>query len=83
MNYIISVRGGEKAMKLLQTENKISFIVSKDSNKTNVKQELEKLFSIKIDKINIINSPDGEKIAIVKLNKSSNAMDIATKLGMI
>lgn len=83
MRYIVSVKGGEKAMKLLQTENKLSCIVTKDSNKTTIKQELEKLFSVKVDKVNIINSQDGQKIAIVKLNKESNAMDVATKLGII
>ncbi|MDP8012534.1 MAG: 50S ribosomal protein L23 [Nanoarchaeota archaeon] len=83
VKYIISVKGGEKAMKLLQTENKISFIVRPDSNKTVVAKEVERLFSVKVEKVNVLNDPHGNKIAIVKLSKGYNSMDIATKLGML
>lgn len=80
---IISVQSGEKATRLMQTENKLSLIVSKSSNKIGIAKELEKTFDVKIEKVNIINNTRGDRVAIVKLKPESNAMDLATKLGLV
>ncbi len=83
LKYIISVLGGEKSTRLMQTENKLSFIVSKDSNKILIKNEIENLLKVKVKSINIVNRMDSKKIAIVKLKQEYPAMDIATQLGLI
>jgi ribosomal protein L23 len=83
LKYIISVLSGEKATRLMQTENKLSFIVSKDSNKILIKREVESLLKAKVESINVINRMDSRKIAIVKLKPEFQAMDIATQLGLI
>ncbi|MCL4398226.1 MAG: 50S ribosomal protein L23 [Candidatus Parvarchaeota archaeon] len=83
LKYIISVLSGEKSTRLMQTENKLSFIVSKDSNKILIKREVESVLKAKVASINIINRMDSRKIAIVKLKPESQAMDIATQLGLI
>ncbi len=70
-------------MRLMQQENKLSFIVKKGTNKIELKKEIEAVFSVKIESINVINRMDGAKVAIVKLNKENNAMDLATQLGLI
>ncbi len=70
-------------MRLMQQENKLSFIVKKGTNKIELKKEIEAVFSVKIESINVINRMDGDKVAIVKLNKENNAMDLATQLGLI
>lgn len=80
---IISVQSGEKATRLMQEQNKISFIVSKSSNKISIRKELETLFNVKVDKINIVNKMNGDRVAIVKLKPENNAMDLATKLGLV
>lgn len=80
---IISVLSGEKATRMMQEQNKLSFIVSKSSNKMRIRKELEALFGVKVDQINIINKMHGEKVAIVKLRPENNAMDLATKLGLV
>jgi ribosomal protein L23 len=83
LKYIISVLSGEKSTRLMQMENKLSFIVSKDSNKILIKKEVESLLKAKVESINIINRMDSRKIAIVKLRPEFQAMDIATQLGLI
>jgi ribosomal protein L23 len=83
IKYILSVLSGEKSTRLMQIENKLSFIVSKDSNKILIKKEAEDLLKVKIESINIINRMDSRKIAIVKLKPEYQAMDIATQLGLI
>ncbi len=80
---IISIQSGEKATRLMQEQNKLSFVVSKTSNKIGIRKELETLFGAKIDKINVINKMSGERVAIVKLKQETSAMDLATKLGMV
>lgn len=72
----------EKAVKLMEAENKLIFIVDKKATKNEIKKALEDLYKIKIEKINTL-IHDGEKKAYVKLKKENLAMDIATQLGMM
>ena len=83
LKYIVSVLSGEKSTRLMQVENKLSFVVSKDSNKILIKKEVEALLKAKVESINIINRMDSRKVAIVKLKPEYQAMDIATQLGLI
>lgn len=83
LKYLISVLSGEKSTRLMQMENKLSFIVSKDSNKILIKKEVEALLKAKVESINIINRMDSRKVAIVKLKPEFQAMDVATQLGLI
>ncbi len=83
LKYLISVLSGEKSTRLMQTENKLSFIVSKDSNKILIKKEVEALLKAKVESINIINRMDSRKVAVVKLKPEFQAMDVATQLGLI
>lgn len=45
----------EKTMKSMDAENKITFEVKKGSNKTQVKQAIEAIFNVKVEKVNILN----------------------------
>ena len=83
IKHIISIQSGEKATRLMQEQNKITFIVNPMSNKIEIKIEAERLFDIKISSINVMNRMNGQKIAIAKLKQGYNAMDIATRLGLV
>ena len=72
----------EKAVKLMEAENKLIFIVDKKATKNEIKKALEDLYKIKILKINTL-IHNGEKKAYVRLSKENLAMDIATQLGMM
>ncbi|MBW2998762.1 50S ribosomal protein L23 [Candidatus Woesearchaeota archaeon] len=73
----------EKAIRLMESENKLLFEVSLDSNKIEIKQEVEKLFKVKVLKVNTFISTKGKKKAYVKLSMDTPAMDVATNLGLI
>ncbi len=73
----------EKAVNVIETENKLVFIVNKKSTKTEIKKAVEKLFEVKVDSINTVNDAKGKKKAIVKINKKFKANDIAIKLGVL
>ena len=73
----------EKAVRLMESDNKLIFVVNRSSNKQEIKKALEELFKIKILKINTLITPKGKKRAIVKLSQDTPAIDIATQLGMM
>ena len=73
----------EKAIGMIEKENKISFIVRKYATKASVKDAFEKLYGANVKKVNIIKDMKGRKKAIVKVSKEVKADTIATKLGMI
>lgn len=72
----------EKAVRMLDLDNTIVFEVPRSSRKEEIKPSVEKLFSIKVDKIRTT-VRNNVKYAYVKLNKSNKAADLATKLGVI
>ena len=72
----------EKTIKLLETENKIVFVVDRRVNKKEIVREIEERFNVKVSKINT-QIKNNQKIAFVKLKSETPAIDLATKLGMI
>jgi large subunit ribosomal protein L23 len=83
MNVIIEPLATEKATKLVESTNTIVLIVNKNSTKTQIKTEVEKMFSVKVAKVNINISPTGEKKAYIKLKPEFKALDVAHKLGIL
>ncbi|MBS3155415.1 50S ribosomal protein L23 [Candidatus Woesearchaeota archaeon] len=73
----------EKAVKLIESENKLLFVVELKSTKAQIKQDVEKLFKVKVASINTLITSDGEKRAYVKLAPETPAMDVITQLGLM
>ncbi len=72
----------EKAVRLMETQNTLIFVVASNVNKNEIAQAVESVFKEKVDKVRIVNYENIKK-AYVKLSSASNAMDVATELGMI
>ena len=73
----------EKAIRLLEAENKLLFVVRKSAVKPEIKKAIEDRFKVKVVGVNTFIDPAGKKKAYVKLATETPAMDVATKLGMI
>jgi len=73
----------EKAVNMIESENKITFIVNDETSKDKVKKIIEHAYGVKVAKINIIRDMKGRKKAIVRLKKEYKAQDLATKLGVL
>ena len=73
----------EKSIGLVERENKIVFIVDRKANKKQIKEAFEKVFEVKVQKINSEITAKGEKKAYIKLKPEFKAVDVATKLGMV
>ncbi|VVC72145.1 50S ribosomal protein L23 [uncultured archaeon] len=70
----------EKAIGLIERENKVIFVVDSRSTRTSVKKEVEERFGVKVAKVNIMIALDGKKKAYVKLTKDFKADDVAARL---
>jgi ribosomal protein uL23 len=73
----------EKAVDLISTQNRLTFIVNKKANKRQIKEAVEKLYNVKVKTINTLVDRKNRKKAFVTLNKANNAQDVANKLGIL
>ncbi|MFQ6135819.1 MAG: 50S ribosomal protein L23 [Candidatus Hydrothermarchaeales archaeon] len=72
----------EKAMKLIEFENKLVFVVTKGSTKRDVKRAVEQLYEVKVESVNTLVTPKGLKKAYVKFKPEFRAEEIATRIGI-
>ncbi|MEE8401671.1 MAG: 50S ribosomal protein L23 [Candidatus Hydrothermarchaeaceae archaeon] len=72
----------EKSMKLLESENKLVFVVSIKSDKGNIRKAVETLYEVKVENVNTLVTPKGIKKAYIKLSPDSNAEEVATRVGI-
>jgi len=73
----------EKAIRLMEAENKLVFVITKASKKQDVKKAVEELFKVKVEKVNTYIDRKGNKKAYVKLSADTPAIDVATKMGLM
>ena len=72
----------ESAFRLTEEQNKMIFIVNRRANKQMIKEAFERLYRVKVTKINTAITPKGEKRAIITLSLDDSALDLATQLGI-
>lgn len=73
----------EKAIRLMEAENKLVFVVQDGARKSEIKKEIEELFSVKVTGVNTFTDPKGRKKAYVRFSAETPAIDVATKLGLM
>jgi large subunit ribosomal protein L23 len=73
----------EVASRMIETENRLVFIVNMKATKTDVRRAVEELYEVVVEKVNTLITPKGEKKAFVKLHPDYRASDIAIKLGIL
>jgi large subunit ribosomal protein L23 len=73
----------EKSITLVEKENKITFVVERKATKQQIKEAFEKIFEVKVERINTEITLDGMKKAFIKLKPEFKAGDIAVKLGIV
>ncbi|KAH7051210.1 60S ribosomal protein L23 [Macrophomina phaseolina] len=81
---IIHPLNTESAMKKIEENNTLVFIVDVKANKRQIKESLKTLYDIETIKINTLIRPDGSKKAFARLTPDVDALDIAaTKLQIV
>lgn len=73
----------EKSIKLMESENKLIFVVDIKSTKPEIKNAIEEEFKVKVLDVKTLISPGGKKKAYVRFSDETPAIDVATKLGLM
>ncbi|XP_029051843.1 60S ribosomal protein L23a isoform X1 [Osmia bicornis bicornis] len=73
----------EAAMKKIEDNNTLVFIVHTLANKYHIKSSIKKLYDVDVAKVNTLIGPDGKKKAYVRLTRDYDALDVANKIGII
>lgn len=73
----------EKSISLVERANTVVFVVNRKSNKKHIKEAFEKVFEVKVARVNTEITLKGEKKAYIKLKPEYKAADVAVKLGII
>ena len=73
----------ESAIKTIEDNNTLVFIVDRRANKPMIKKACQELYNIKVSRVNTLNRPDGLKKAYVVVSSDLDALDIANKIGIM
>ena len=80
---IVGFVSTEKAIRLMQNHNTITVYVNPRANKKQIKEAIEKLFGVKVKKVNTLNAPNNLKKAYVRLEEGYSAMEVYQKVGLL
>ncbi|HHI00316.1 MAG: 50S ribosomal protein L23 [Thermotogae bacterium] len=72
----------EKAISMVERENKLTFIVDRRATKQDIKRAVEEIYNVKVEKVNTLITMKGEKKAYVKLKPEYNASEVAARIGL-
>mmetsp|Transcript_8613 Transcript_8613/g.13208 ORF Transcript_8613/g.13208 Transcript_8613/m.13208 type:complete len:144 (-) Transcript_8613:65-496(-) len=73
----------ESAMKKIEDNNTLVFIVDPKANKRQIKDAVKQMYEIQCSKVNTLIRPDGQKKAYVRLTQDYDALDVANRIGII
>jgi len=72
----------EKAVMLIESQNILTFATEKERTKTEIKNEIENIFKVKVHGVRTM-IRNNKKYVYIQLKKEFPAIDIATKLGLM
>lgn len=73
----------EKAIRMIEAENTLTFAVDRAARKPAIKKQVESLYKVKVTKVNTLVTSKGTKRAYVTLAQNTPALDVATQLGLL
>lgn len=72
----------EKTFDMIERQNKLVFLVNRNSSKKKIQSAIETLYDVKVFSVNTVITLIGKK-AYVRLAPESSASDLASKLGLV
>ncbi len=72
----------EKAIRLMESQNKLIFVVDIDADKELIKKAIEDMFKVKVDNVKTHIQKKVKRV-YVKFNEKNPAIDVATQLGLM
>ncbi len=80
---LIQPLNSDKNMAKMENENTLVFLVHPRSNKVQIKTAFKKLYEAKVRSVNTLIRPDGKKKAYIRLAPGSEALKVASKIGIL
>jgi len=73
----------EKSIRLMESENKLVFVVDKKAKKNEIKKAIGSMFKAEVVSVKTLTDINGRKRAYVEFSQKTPAIDIATQLGLM
>jgi len=73
----------EKAMMMLDNQNKLQFIVANNATKKEIKREIERAFEQEVTGVSTMMTMDGKKKAVISFANEKAAEEILSRLGIM
>lgn len=73
----------ERSVNMIESENKLVFIVDLKATKDDIKAAVQELYEVEASQVNTLITNEGEKKAFVKLKDEYDASDVAIRLGIL
>lgn len=70
-------------MKQIEDNNTLTFICDIRASKRNIRDAVKGLYNVDTAKVNTLIRPDGKKKAYVRLDASTEALEVANRIGII
>eukprot|EP00827_Trimyema_finlayi_P006730 TRINITY_DN811_c0_g1_i10.p2 TRINITY_DN811_c0_g1~~TRINITY_DN811_c0_g1_i10.p2 ORF type:complete len:128 (+),score=45.13 TRINITY_DN811_c0_g1_i10:48-386(+) len=80
---ILQPMATEKAMKKMEDENTMVFLVNPRANKVQIKAAFQQIYAAKVRQVRTLMRPDCKKKAYIKLSSESDSLTLANKIGLI
>jgi large subunit ribosomal protein L23 len=72
----------EKSMNAIDQKNELTFVIRRTADRGQVKIAIQKMYEVKVERVNTQITSRGVKLAYVKLSEEDSAEDIAMKMGV-
>jgi large subunit ribosomal protein L23 len=72
----------EKAMNLMDFQNKLQFVVALDADKPEIEEAIEAQFDVTIEDVTTMVTAQGTKKATVRLSEGDDAQEVASRIGV-
>ncbi len=73
----------ERSVYMIENENKLVFIVSREASKSDISKAVNALYEVEVADVRTLIDRQGEKKAFVKLREGYSASEVAIKLGIL
>ena len=73
----------EKAMMMLESQNKLQFLVEREATKKQIAKEIEKSFGQEVKSVRTIMTTKGQKKAVISFTNDKAAEEVLSRLGIM
>jgi large subunit ribosomal protein L23 len=73
----------EKAMMLLESQNKLQFLVEREATKNQIAKEIEKSFGQEVKSVRTVMTTKGQKKAVISFKNDKAAEEVLSRLGIM